>query len=576
MEVGPVAAVTGFLSEIGKTIEGKGLENFSITSGPHTLELADNESEATYKLRVIGPGSKSKTGLTEAEKTKLTRLEMETFLFDLIIPTVALIVSKPDAPVSGVAPSVNRDLKADALLALLKSMPDVLTEVSNGNYKDALKKLLMNMYNDATGLVMKEVFMIALDKESVTGGVSKFFNEQFEKFLYILSMTDAALGASDLVRITSHSSLSSMMDEWQIKARSGQVKLSPDLSVVVPFQQQKLTAEIKNNTQTAYYEWSTSGKYGKLTDTRGHTDQLSFQSQDKDVFYTSKVSSASLSTGDNLEYIYVTAYAGGVKVGTDTAVINVKKDKYEMRPTGVTVSGRENGQREVRLYLEKPDGTNTIAPNNTQDYKVIWTTAGKYGKLNGVGVTGVRTLTVYDDNSAWYECFDKDTKEATETIKVRIYSKAKGDPETEYKIFDEVTGTIKINNDPKKVILHIPTSLLHGDTARGPFTSWPSGSTYYEYNCYRGTVAYVPEHKDAQSYSIRFYGQKRPTIGANTTDAWTPTNHSFSGPPSYASPKYINKTFVVVYSYGASAGPTQTHGTSLGNPGIAEVIITLK
>lgn len=576
MQVDPVSAINGFFSEIGKNIEGKGLESFSVTSGPFPLELEDNESEAIYKLRVVGPGNMGKPGLTDAEKSKLTRLEMETFLYDLIIPAVGMIVSAPDKPVNGVAPSVNRDLKADALLTLLKSMPDVLTEVSNGNYKEALKKLLLNVYNDGTGVLMKELFMIALDKESVTGGVSTFFNERFENLLFILSMTDAALGASDLIRITAHALSSSVMEEWEMKARSGQVKLLPERSVVVTFQQQKLTAEIKNLTQTAYYEWSTSGKYGKLTDTKGHTDQLSFSSPDKDVFYVSKVSDATLSDGDNLEYIYVTAFAGGVKVGTDTAVINVKKDKYEMKPSGVTVSGKDGSRHEVRMYLEKPDGSNNIAPNSTTDYKVIWTTAGKYGKLNAKDITGVKTVTLYDDNSVYYECLDKDTKEGTETINARVYSKAKSEPESAYKIFDEVIGTVKINNDPKKVFLQIPTTFLHGDTVKGPYTN-TSGNIYYSYICQKATVAQVPEVKDAKSYSLRFYGQVKPTIGAYTNHSWTPENLSFSGPSSYVAPKYAGGVYTVLYSYGGRNGGTPGHANgTTGNPGYAEVIVTLK
>ena len=55
-DVAPVSAVTGFFSLLGNSYEGKGLESFSVTTGPFPLELQDNESEALYKLRIVGPG----------------------------------------------------------------------------------------------------------------------------------------------------------------------------------------------------------------------------------------------------------------------------------------------------------------------------------------------------------------------------------------------------------------------------------------------------------------------------------------------------------------------------------------
>jgi hypothetical protein len=452
MIIDPVAAVNSFIGEIGKHfVEGKGEESFSVTSGPYPLELGDNESEALYQLRVVGPGATEALALTDEEQKKLTRLEIETFLLDFVVPAISLAASVPQKP-SGAWPSSETNGKVDKLLVLLGSMPDVSDEIKKGNYKEALKKFLAAVYNDITGKALDNLIELALDGE-LAGKVSSHFNITTEKALYILSMIDGALTASDLVRIGSNIYASKKLENWQIKARSGQVKLQPKSSVVVTYQQKKLTAEIKNlTTQTAYYEWSTSGKYGKLTDTKGHSDQLSFSSPDKDVFYVSKVSDSKLSDGDNLEYIYVTAFSDGVKVGTDTAVINVKKDKYQMKPDGITLSGRENSQHEVKLYLEKPDGSNNISPNTTHDYKVIWTTAGKYGKLNAKDITGVKTVTLYNDNSVYYECLDKDTKEAVETISARIYIKAKSEPENAYGLFDEVQGTVKINNDPKKKV----------------------------------------------------------------------------------------------------------------------------
>jgi hypothetical protein len=574
MAVDPASAATGVLSEIGKNIEGKSMETFKVTSGPLEIELKDNESEALYNLRVVGPGRTEVFGLTSQELDKLLQLQIETFLLDFVVPSISLIASAPQKP-TGAWPEAEKNQKTDALLTLLKSLPDVNENIKKGEYKAAIEKLLQNAIADRTGELMKELFKIALNKE-LSGKVSSHFTKNFEKFMYILGVFDTALGASDLIRIATNIYASKWLDSWDVKATASKVTLSPKNSSVIPFRLQKISATIKNLSGAAYYEWKTTGKYGKLTDTKGHKDLASFSSSDKDVIYESKVSSTSLSDGDNIDYIYVTALVDGIKVGTDTAIINVKKNRYEMQPTGITLSGKEGANHTAKLYLLKPDGGNDIKPNNDVDYKVIWTTDGKHGKLHGKDARSIKTLTVYNDNAAWYECMDKDTKEGTEIINVKIYSKPKSASDNEYVIFDEVQGTIKINNDPKKKIMHIPAIFVHGDTTSGPFTSFPSYSTYYLYSCHKATIALVPEVKDAIHYSLRFYGQNPKVSGAVLSASWTPQNLSYSSPPHFVIPKYANGAFAVTYAWGGTSGPNEgRHSLYTGSGGMAEVIVTL-
>lgn len=567
--ISPVSAVSGFLSEIGKTIEGKGLESFAVTSGPFPLELQNNESEARYKLRIVGPGAIPKSNMTDAETDKLIRLSFETFLLDMVIPAVGIITSMPDKPVAGVMPDVNRTIKTDALITFVKAMPDVYEEVKKANYKEALKKLMENVYKDGTGFLIKELFMIALDKEMVTGGtggVSKFFNEKFEHLLAGLALADAALGASDLIRVERHMFKSAQMDEWEIKAKAGLITLSPDKSVVVPYQQQKLTATIKNNTQQAYYEWGTTGNYGKLTDTKGHTDLAYFSSTDKDVFYVSKVSQASLSDGDNIDYIYVKAFAGGLEVGTDTVMVNVKKSKFVMKPTGATVSGKTGSANSIKLYLESTDKAIKI-PNSYNNYKIIWTTAGKYGKLNGVGITGVNTLTEYDNNTASYECLDKDTKTAAETINVRIYSKAKTAPESEYKLFDELSSSVKIDNDPKKIIYYAAPTAVHRNVVNA---------------CGVGCVLFVKKVPNAISYNVEITGLSNP-LYPTYSETWAAGDPNHVRGYGYALYKeeeagedyIIGITGTVSWSGGGPDYPITEHFPLPQCSGIAKVTVTV-
>lgn len=566
--ISPVAAVTGFLSEIGKSIEGKGLESFAVTSGPFPLELQNNESEALYKLRVIGPGGTRKSNLTDAESDKLIRLSFETFLLDMVIPAVGIITSMPDKPGAGEIPPEEIVTKTDALITFVKAMPEVYEEVKNANYKMALDKLLENVYRDGKGVEMKLLFMIALNIDNIPGGTSTFFNEKFEHLLAILALTDAALGASDLVRVETHILNSAEMDEWEIKAKAGLITLSPDKSVVVPYQQLKLTATIKNNTQQGYYEWGTTGNYGKLTDTKGHTNMASFGSSDKDVFYESKVTQVSLSDGDNIDYIYVKAFAGGVEVGTDTVMVNVKRTNFEMKPTGATVSGKTGSAHSIKLYLENID-VETKIPNSYADYKIIWTTAGKYGKLNGIGFNSVNvnTLTEYNKNSATYECLDKDTKTATETINVRIYSKAKNAPESEYKIYDELSGTVNIDNDPKKIVYYASPTAVH----RGVVNA-----------CGTGCVLFIKKVPNAISYKVEITGLSNP-LYPTYTDTWPAGDPSHVRGYGYALYKeaeagddyIIGITGTVSWSGGGPDYPITEHFPLPSCSGIAKVTVTV-
>ncbi len=80
--ISPTAGATSFNGVLGSEIEGKSNEVFLIKSGPIKLDLLENESEATYKLHVVGPGISHPQPVTTAEIAKLTRLEVETFAID--------------------------------------------------------------------------------------------------------------------------------------------------------------------------------------------------------------------------------------------------------------------------------------------------------------------------------------------------------------------------------------------------------------------------------------------------------------------------------------------------------------
>lgn len=339
--IDPVAGITSFTGVVGAWIEDKDMDFAAVKSGPVELLLEDNESEATYKLRIVGAGAPgTNAAVSDQEISKLSRLEIETFAIDFLFPVVMELVGSKD----DIKKITGKDLINGPIVefiskteVVLKALPGAYEEVRKGRYRIALQKAIEGIVDANNGKLFQDLVKITTYcLEMAVGSVyyvpgSKYLFEEVEKKIQVLKNIDRCLLASDIIRMGIDIGASAQLEEWTITARASQVTLLPKESEVVPFLQQKITCEIKNFRETggdthAYYVWTTTGKYGKLTDTKGHTNLASFESADHEVFYYSNASLSDLGDGDNLEYIYVTAYFGGVKIGTDTAVINVKKE----------------------------------------------------------------------------------------------------------------------------------------------------------------------------------------------------------------------------------------------------------
>ena len=506
--VDPTAGVTSVLGEVGKWIEDTDGESAAKKGDPVALDLADNETEAKYKVRIVGPGLPY-AEITEVEDSKLFRLQMETFALDVVIPAMTMILSLPETKNAPPVKESTKEKIIERVITISKSIPDVYDEIKKGSYEKAMKKLIENLYKEDQASNLADLAEDVLIFKGVANPA--FYSAKIKNLQRIMAAFDGMLGTTDIFRILKHVAASKTMEEWGVTARSSQVKLLPKESSVVILTQQKITAEVKNLDESGdvhpFFVWSTSGKYGTISDTKGHKG-TSFESADKDIFYASNAKSTDLSEGDNIEYIYVKAFLGSKLIGTDTAEVNVKKYKYVMKPEGITLTGKEGGANEVALYLEIPKGGIPIQPNNDIDFKVVWSTAGKHGGLYGKDIDNVTTMTTYDDNKAWYDCTDKATKEGTETIYARIYSKSK--EESDYSLFDEVKGTVKINNDSKKKIFIVPVTFTAKilTPGKGNWAVFP-------------TVQFAVD-KDAKSYQVRLFHftgtSKTPPEG--TVYAW--------------------------------------------------------
>jgi len=231
-----------------------------------------------------------------------------------------------------------------------------------------------------------------------------------------------------------------------------------------------------------------------------------------------------------------------------------------MKPDNSTVTGKkhENAANNITLYLTKVvTGVRDIPNHANLDFKVEWSTPGVYGSLQGA-------TTTYNDDDIVYKATNDQVGVFTENITAKVYAKNKG--ETEYFLYSNVKGKVKIDNEEKKKIYHVPLVAVHTDTSRQANVG----------TCATIGVAYVPIEKDAIKYAVRSMGTFNGLW--DRTISWNAGNHPawFIG---YGLPRGItgNNYTVAVAQWGAHSYPLNNpHHESQPQTGTAEVTVWLK
>lgn len=589
-KVDPVGTVNSLTGVLGAWIEGKTMDFTALESGPFDFQLEDHESEATYKARVVGPGMwRLDKKLTNAEKQKIVQLEIETAAMDFLIPAFASLISsqigaKPGANAT-VAERENFDTMVGALRTvveeMIKGIPGVYDDMQKGNYSGATHKVFEALYAGNVG-VAKDGFvkvMAILARNAMEQGfyVSPQYDEvaSQEWMMKALEWTDILLQGSDYLRIAYGIGRSEFLEEWDLQLMGSKVTLLFEQgsdSLLNTADEAKIRAEIKNMAETGgdqhpYFEWGTSGKYGKLVDTKGHSG-TEFATTDDIVSYQSTVNSSELGDGDNIDYIYVKASFNNVLIGMDTIAVNVRKIDYELKPEDAIVTGKKHGQaaNNVTLYLQKTDGKRDIPNNDIYDFKVEWSTSGSYGSLEGA-------TTTYNDDDIVYKATSEQSGVFYETITIRTYVKTKGSTD-DYRFYGQDKTTIKVDNDPKKKIIWVPMSEYHGHSQQ----PWQNGNTLH--NCIKENGVTFEQEEDAESYSLLFMDMKT-VIGAPTRHYWT-AGAASPYPPNEFTGAVGNdgKTYTVIYAWGTRHSYDGQHVEDvdgyLAPIGGARITITLK
>ncbi|MFT4204759.1 MAG: hypothetical protein QM610_12710 [Chitinophagaceae bacterium] len=553
--VSPASGATSVMGIIGSQLEeyvsGEPtvIETFVKKNESPALLLNDDEQTSNYKARVVGPGLLAVTDITTAEKEKLYDLQIETFVFDCVLPAFALAGSNVEETMPDHKTAQDREAQIALIKSALNSMPDLNEAVKKSDFKGALRILRDNYAKDILSFAQSKLGEVVLKGYYWDGLDIKFEANYAKKFNKILSAFDLVLGASDMVRTGLNLSTSKEMEEWDLLLKAGTVTLSFVSgydSLINTSEETKIQVEIKNMSESGdthpYYEWSSTGKYGKLVDTKGNSG-TSFETADNIVTYQSTVNSGDLADGDNIDYVYVKASYNNAVIGYDTIAVNVKKVDYEMKPADGTVTGKQhaNAANTVTLYLAKTvTGLRDIPNNENLDFKVEWSTSGTYGNL--VGET-----TTYNDDDIVYKATNDAVGVYYESVTARVYAKNKG--ETDYWLYTNVKGKVKIDNEQKKKLLYVPATELHGDSTYawnyGGIRGW--GTLGF---CYRATGVVFAEDPDADRYELVFDWTTN-IIGAPKSHAWKAgavspyPPHTVTGVPGHG-----NNSYSLVYSYG--------------------------
>lgn len=465
--IDPASAANSLTGILGSLVENTQSEIAAKTSGPASLPLEDKESEAEYKLHIVGPGISSTNPKTEAEFLKLTRLEVETFAIDFMFPLIMEIFGyKGDLKEGGIDIKNGRvEAFIEKTEVFLKASPDVYDEIKKGQYAAALKKGIEKVETGLIESTFKEMAFTGFDimtefgknyvKDFPKVDASKY-DEVFESAGRVLKVLNSALLAGDFLRIGLDFRNSCQFEEWTVTARSAKVSLLPAEATVSSRGNKEIKAEIKNLEEEGgdnfpYFKWSTSGKYGYIQDKKGNKGK-SFDSSDKEITYYSETSASDLPEENNFEYVYVEAYYKNQLIGRDTTVLNLKKSTYILKPGGLVLSGKEDQINTAKLYIE---------PVNQRDAdftgkKVVWSTEGKHGRLVKFAENGT-VITTYDDNAINYLVTDEDTEKGRETVKARIYEKSAVDGE--YFLYEELSLDIEIDNSDNIKIITVDLTL---------------------------------------------------------------------------------------------------------------------
>lgn len=476
--------VTGTAADIAS---GTGIGFARTESENINFELGEDDKEAQYKVRVVGPSFEFRNieKLTQTELDKLIELQEETLVFDIALPVFALIISNADA-----LKIPNKDLGIvtisenhlnryrNAMLAFTASLSSVQDAAKKGDLQGMVREFIWSLYNNTVGdfeNVMKVLLEDFVDYSKESGKTNYFVNNSkeltkgIEKSQVVLKVVDLLLLGNDiLIRQGGAWAFASYLEEWDVKAIQSDVTLVLKDPMALPGISADMEATVKDlelaDGETLEYRWKTSGKFGVLKDEVGH-EGTSFTSSSKEVKYivTADDDQITEESFDDLSVeVYLKKGQTSTLLNSDTEQIQIRTHGIVLKPNGITMHGNTT----VNMFLARNDGSSVIPENSAYDYRVTWTTSGHFGYFVG----GKTSLSTINETEVEYKCLNKLVRNASETFTARIYTKKK--TESDYQLLEQVEATIHIDNNPEELIYYVPIDVTGELIESGIWCNW--------------------------------------------------------------------------------------------------------
>jgi len=443
-------AITGFIGTLKDWVSNVGTKFAAQETNPINLPLTDTESRATYCVRVIGPSSRPlSNGMNPVEFEKYKTVQIQTAIDVFLLPAVLNLIDQNDAlGIEDLAPLKN------AMVTFITSLPSVQNKIIQGDFKGATKDFMINL---TTGQIaggasdFLDGFLDGLAGAYLDAGRSDYFIQNagrakfaLKKLTKFLDITDKLLTASNFGKILYDLNTSEGIEEWCVDVKRGNVTLKPNPGVAFPFIELPITAITKNTQlapgQSFEYEWSTSGTYGILKD--DIHEGTSFSSSSNNVNYFSEIDDANL-PDDAEDKVYVEVFIkqglNKISVGKDTTSVRVRPYEFEIFPDGAHLRGNS----ELTLKIFKPVNEDVISQNPSLDYKIVWSSSGRYGNFK-------EESTRYNTNSITYDCIDTDVMNGVEQVTAHIYGKLKTEDNNGYELYDVLSKQVA------QLVLHMP------------------------------------------------------------------------------------------------------------------------
>ena len=313
-----------------------------VKSGVIPLPLNPTTAKKSYyRVTLAGPGLDPGSAAKEGEsRVRADATEMLTFGFmkDIFLP---LLFAAMDIKLNleEVATPVALFTSIKGLVAIISGFGHVVLSLSDFHPKEVGIAIIKTLNDD---YVFRQAMLRGLTEFVFQLGANADVLNSAETFLtkisFFLAFLDKAFALGDASVTANDWGQSDYFEEWEVTAAKANVRVLPDAPTVYNLDTLALTAQTLA-TGDLVYHWKTSGAWGHLVDTKGHSGP-EFDSTDRTVTYVGdRTPAAGAAESDTVSAtIYVIPETGGTQnrllLGTGTTTV------ARRRRQSTTLSGR--------------------------------------------------------------------------------------------------------------------------------------------------------------------------------------------------------------------------------------------